>query len=525
MCHLIRGWTGLPGPSKKQQQPKPHNPVIIAYCPQIKNRLQGLRLICYKPCVRIEFLAVLLGYFLLLLLVGIAFARKTRSLEDYFFASRNLSGTLIFFSVSASWIGASSTLVTVDEAYYAGLSSFWVMGLPAILTAVCFALIFSGPIRRLPIVTLPDLVEMRYGPLVRHLVAFLIVWYMVLLAASQMVALGKFLGGILGMPYLEALILGTAVVVLYSVIGGFFSVTLTDALQFLLLSAGLIWLFFMLLGRVSFSDVTFAAGQLGKEGFWDFFYGWQKNVWIVVSFVCAWVISPIVWQRIQAAKSPRHARHGLLGAAVAFLLIYGMIVSIGMLSLPFLPSAAQSKPLLTELISVTGPVVSCLLFIAVAAAVMSTLDTALNTGALSLTRDVVQRLFRRGLGTNALPVSRISTLAVAALALLVASRLQSILQALGLASEILAEGFFIPGMAMLFMKRRAPAAGLLSVTLGGGYAVLAFFSATGLVPLALPEWPFSVPYGLALSLIGFLAGMAWDRMRSAAPLPPQTDDI
>lgn len=499
--------------------------VIIAYCLLIRNRLQGLRRICYKPCVQIEFLLVLAGYFMLLLVVGIAFARKTRNLEDYFFASRNLRGALVFFSVSASWIGASSTLVTVDEAYYAGVSSFWVMGLPAILTTLGFALILSGPIRRLPIVTLPDLVEMRYGPIVRHLVAFLIVWYMVLLGASQMVAMGRFMGGILGIPYLEALVLGSAVVVLYSVIGGFFSVTLTDALQFLLLSAGLIWLFFVLLGRVSFSEVAVTAGQLGKEGLWDFFKDWQKNALIVVSFVCAWLISPIVWQRIQAARSPRHARHGLLGAAAAFLLIYGIIVSIGILSLPLFPSGNLPEPLLTHLISVSGPLMSGVLFIAVAAAVMSTLDTAINTGALSLTRDVVQRLFRQGHGAQALTVSRISTVLVAVLALLVASRLQSILLALGLASEILAEGFFIPGTAMLFMKRRVPAAGLLSVALGGGYAVVSFLCATGLVPLALPEWPFSVPYGLALSLIGFLAGMAWDRMRSAAPLPPQGNEI
>ncbi len=509
-----------PASPNEQQQTKQHNTAIIAYCLLIRNRLQGLRRICYKPCVRIEFLAVLGGYFALLLVVGIAFARKNRNLEDYFFASRNLRGALIFFSVSASWIGASSTLVTVDEAYYSGVSSFWVMGLPAILTALGFAWLLSGPIRRLPIVTLPDLVEMRYGALVRHLVAFLIIWYMVMLAASQMVAMGRFLGGILEIPYLEALILGSMVVVIYSVLGGFFSVTLTDALQFVLLSAGLFWLFLVLLGRVSFSEVTATAGHLGREGLWDFFKGWQKNAWIVVSFVSAWLISPIVWQRIQAAESPRQARYGLLGAAAAFLLIYGIIVSIGLLSLPLFPSGNLQEPLLAHLISVFGPIMSSVLFIAVAAAVMSTLDTAVNTGALTLTRDVAQRLFRRGLGDQALKVSRISTVVVAVLALLVASRLQSILQALGLASEILAEGFFIPGMAMLFMKRRVPAAGLLSVALGGGFAVLAFLGTAGLAPLNLPQWPFSVPYGLVLSLTGFLAGLAWDRLPKRSAFTP-----
>ena len=122
-------------------------------------------------------------------------------------------------------------------------------------------------------------------------------------------------------------------------------------------------------------------------------------------------------------------------------------------------------------------------------------------------------------------LGRISTIIIAALALLVATRFQSILQALGLASEILAEGFFIPGIAMLFLRRRAPSAGLLSVSLGGGYAVLVFLVALGLLPLPLPEWPFSIPYGLGLSLVGFLVGFAWDRKRSASALRSETNDI
>ena len=80
-------------------------------------------------------------------------------MEGFFLASRSLGSLLIFVSLAASWIGASSTLVTVDEAYSQGVSSFWLMGLPAVLTALAFAFIFAAPIRRLPILTLPDLVE------------------------------------------------------------------------------------------------------------------------------------------------------------------------------------------------------------------------------------------------------------------------------------------------------------------------------------------------------------------------------
>ena len=86
--------------------------------------------------------------------------------------------------------------------------------------------------------TIPDLVELKYGRTVRHLASALIVWYMIMLAASQMVALGRFLEGFLGWPYLGCLALGTAVVLAYSVAGGLRSVVFTDIVQFALLVAG-----------------------------------------------------------------------------------------------------------------------------------------------------------------------------------------------------------------------------------------------------------------------------------------------
>jgi SSS family solute:Na+ symporter len=70
----------------------------------------------------------------------------------------------------------------------------------------------------------------------------------------------------------------------------------------------------------------------------------------------------------------------------------------------------------------------------------------------------------------------------------------------------MAEGLFIPGMAMLFLKKKLPAAGLLSLLLGGGFSLLSFFDDAGIVHLSLPDWPRSVPVGMALSVAGFIIG-------------------
>jgi SSS family solute:Na+ symporter len=107
----------------------------------------------------------------------------------------------------------------------------------------------------------------------------------------------------------------------------------------------------------------------------------------------------------------------------------------------------------------------------------------------------------------------VATFALGAFAFLIATRLQSILKTIGLASEVMAEGMFVPGVAMIFLREKYPTAGMTSLILGSGYAILGFLNGIGLIHLNWPEWPFSVPYGVALSLLGFVFGFLIDRQK------------
>ena len=461
--------------------------------------------------MRPEFFLFLAAYFVLVLLAGLAFSRRMKNLEDFFLASRNLSAGLIFLSLTASWFGATSILVSTDEAMRTGLSAFWIMGVPAVFTVLILVFFLARPLQRLPIMTIPDLVELRYGRLVRHLASGLIIWYMVLLAASQMVALGQFLKMFLGLSYLAGLGLATAVVLLYSTTGGLRSVVFTDVVQFFLLVAGTAGLVIWLGGRWSGTAIADIAVRSGKAGYFDLFHNLEENALIAFSFILAWTISPIALQRIQAARGVREARTGLFATAGMLFLLYAFVTFVGMASILIFSGQPLSHPLVSEIIaSKVGLRFGGVLFVGVLAAILSTMDTAINTGALTLTRDIHLQLFP---GSRLGPVAagRLATLVVGLLAFLVATRFQSILKTLGLSSEIMAEGLFVPGLAMIFSKRRRPLAGLLSLCLGGGYSILSFLGAMNILPLGLPVWPFSVPYGLALSLAGFAAGLALEK--------------
>jgi SSS family solute:Na+ symporter len=381
--------------------------------------------------VRPEFLLLFVGYIAVLLFVGLKFSRRMTSLTDFFLASRSLSGWLVFLSLTASWFGATSILVSTDEAFRVGVSALWLVGVPAVATVLLLALFLAGPIRRLDVQTLPSLIEARYGKMVRHAAAALILWYMIVLASSQMVALGQFLKPFLGLPYVWSLGLGTAAVLIYLVSGGLFSVVATDVLQCFLLVAGMAGLFVYLLSAGSVLAVSEAARQAGGAGYFHFFHDGERNALIALSFVLAWTISPIAWQRIQAARSVRKARQGLVAAALGFIILYGLVVFIGVFSRPLFSGRSLAHPLVSEIIaSKAGIIGGGFLFVAVAAAILSTMDTAINAGALTLTRDIYYELSPRSAGPSrsAVRAGRLATLLVAFFAFGIATRFESILQ-------------------------------------------------------------------------------------------------
>ncbi|MHB8053755.1 MAG: sodium:solute symporter family protein [Candidatus Aminicenantales bacterium] len=468
--------------------------------------------------MRPEFFGLFAAYLALLLGVGLIFARRMKSAEDFFLASRRLSGGLIYVSLTASWFGATSILVTADEAFTGGLSAIWIVGVPAVATVVILAVLFARRLHELPVMTWSDLVELRYGRTVRHLASGLLVWYMALLAASQMSALGLFLGHFLNIPYGLTLAAGAAVVLIYTACGGLRSVVWTDFLQFALLIAGVSALYFWASGQSAWASAAAKAPDPGKAGYFDLFHDFGKNGLMALSFTLAWTISPIALQRIRAARSVQAARRGLGATAVTLLGLYALVVGIGVLCFPIFSNRATGAgvpPLMAEIAGgKAGAALGGLVFVAVLAAILSTMDTAVNAGALVLSRDVIEQIHP---GARKRPVfwGRTATVLITAAAFLVALKFRSILKTIGLSSEILAEGFFIPGAAMIFLKGRYPSAGFLSVAAGGGFAVLSFLEASGLISWGLPAWPYSVPFGLALGGAGFILGMMIDRKRSS----------
>jgi SSS family solute:Na+ symporter len=431
-------------------------------------------------------------YFVFLVLIGAFLARKNINFDDYFYAGRKLGSWLIFFTVTASWFGAASTIATLENALEHGFRSIWLLGIPTITTLLVF-IFLNKKIRRIKFISLPILFGKSYGRTVAILASYLIFIYMVLLGASQFVAWGRFVSPILGTSQTTTILVGAFIVILYSYMGGYRSVVFTDGIQFFLLIVAIVCLMHFFINKpIPFSSDDF-----------NIFSNLHEHMLMTLSFTLAWIISPIVWQRIASAKSREASRRGLTLSIMATILLYGSVILIA------ISLRSLSNPNLGHLIAHVLPqTTGILVFIGIAAAIMSTCDTAINLGALTLVKDILPGQSSRFL----IHRSQISTLVAGSLSALIALKFDSIIHTLGLASEILAEGLFIPGMVALFFKIKKPLAGLFSIGAGGGFAILVFLNSCGLA-LALPKWPDSLTYGLLLSLTGFGVGFLLEKFR------------
>src|SRR5512141_1889926 len=286
----------------------------------------------YCRVVNVVFVLAIAVYAVVLWAAGLGLKRRPGSLDAFFLASRELGAGRVAFSLCASWIGAASLLVSTDEACRDGVSAIWIVGLPAVATLLILTAL-ARPIRAVSGLTPSALMRERYGKTAGTLTTVLVVWYMAVLAASQMVAAGPFLGAFLGTGPFLSLLLASGIVMVYSASGGLQAVARTHVLQFALLVAGLAGMVAALVSRTTWSAVRAAAAGSGRTAYLDVFSGADRNVLLALSGVLAWTSSPIAWQRMQAARSEAASRRGTAAAAVLLGLFYAGIVAAGMLFL------------------------------------------------------------------------------------------------------------------------------------------------------------------------------------------------
>lgn len=410
---------------------------------------------------------VLLALYVIAIIAIGVWNSKNDSSEDYFLASRKLPAWLLAITFIASWWGGGSAIDLVDHAHNNGLSSFWIYGVP-VLIATALMYVFSKGIRNIGTISQPELMSQRYNDNASLMLTIFIIIFMVIAAAVQVIVMGRFFHAFFDIGYENGAILGTVIVLTYSMFGGFKGVVLTDLLQFVFFLFTGIFLFWLTYSRSGgMESVETYALANAKEGYTSFFSNVADNLAYVITFGTSWMIQANIWQRISAAKKGSDAKKMMLISFLAFIPLYLMVTYTGVFA-SVLYDTVPETGIIPDLISkLSNPVLSAILFVGLCSAIMSTMDSLINTGALSLTVDVYQKHINKATSPKrSVMVARISTLIMAAVALIMALKIQSVLTISWIASDFLTSGAFVPLVLGFLWHRGTAKAATVSMLFG-----------------------------------------------------------
>jgi sodium/proline symporter len=452
-------------------------------------------------------LVTLVIYQALLLGVGYWARSRARTTEGYFIGGRGLGPWVAALSYAAGSSSAWSILGVSGIAFSQGLSAFWL--LPGTLTGHLVVWFWIAPhLQRLSHrhrwVTLTDMLAFqlphRAARATYRLSAVVILVSFTFYIAAQFQGAANTFTAVFQFDFVTALLVGAAVVLVYTLWGGFWAVSLTDALQ-----AGLMLLAAVMLPAVALVAVggwsgLSQASAAATTGYWSWVGG--HTGWFGLGFMLGMLSigfgplgQPHLLNRLMAMKEARHIRLARTVALTWFMLVLCGMFVLGVCGRVLLRSVADSEQVFFVLAAQLLPVAfTGVLVAAVLSAIMSTADSQLLVAGAAIHNDL-----RRDRG-HAHQAARGAVLTVAVAAVLLALLLpEAIFSRVLFAWNALGAAFGPVVVARLLGWRLNPWSVPLAIGLGFGLTVLFYSLADGPGDLWERGIPFIVAFATLLS--------------------------
>ncbi|MEE1895566.1 sodium:solute symporter [Metapseudomonas otitidis] len=423
--------------------------------------------------------------------------RRAKTRDDYLVAGRNLGPGFYLGTMAATVLGGASTIGTVRLGYVHGISGFWLCGAIG-LGIVGLSLFLAKPLLKLKIYTVTQVLERRYNPAARQSSAVIMLVYALMIGATSTIAIGTVMQVLFGLPFWVAILVGGGVVVLYSTIGGMWSLTLTDIVQFLIMTVGLVFL----LMPMSIADAGGWNALVEKlpARYFDFTaIGWDTIVTYFLIYFFGIFIGQDIWQRVFTARSEGVAKVAGTAAGL-YCVLYGLAGAlIGMAAKVLLPDLENVNNAFASVVEHSLPNgIRGLVIAAALAALMSTASAGLLAASTTITQDLLP-LLRGGRtsGNGDVHENRIATLLLGVVMLGIALVVSDVISALTVAYNLLVGGMLVPLIGAIYWKRATTAGAIASMTLGF-LTVLGFMVKDGL------DANTPIYYSLAVGLVSFV---------------------
>lgn len=441
----------------------------------------------------------------MMILIGLYASRKQHSVEDYFLASGQIGTLSIACLWLAGWIGGASIVGGTEKAFDIGFSASWYIG-SMVIGCLTFGLFFAARVKRLGeqenLLTYPQMMESKFDSRTRIVATVSTIAAFVATVAAQLVAAAVVMQPLLGIDFLPALALASAVIILYTATGGFLAITYTDWVQVSILFVGVVFVGIPV--AISNGGTWSAMTSALPASYFDIgAWGWPAITAMVVSITLSFFTMMDSYTRCYAAKNPATARRGtLLTTAFLIPLVVGT-VWLGATSQLLYPGLEDSGGILTRFVMDYFPTgFRGLLLVGILAALMSTADICILTASASATKDIYQRFINPDVSQKRLfHLSIAMSVIVGLLAALMAWLMQDIINIILVAFTINSAALFVPSIAMIYARRLSKTAAFWSISCSLITVIVFYIGAElGIAPLTDidPLWP-----GLAVSIVLF----------------------
>ncbi|MFF7138023.1 sodium:solute symporter [Streptomyces sp. NPDC008196] len=442
---------------------------------------------------------VIVVYLVGMLAMGWWGMRRARSKSEFLVAGRRLGPAMYSGTMAAIVLGGASTIGGVGLGYRYGLSGAW-MVFTIGLGLLALSVFFSARIARLKVYTVSEMLDLRYGGRA-GVISGVVMWaYTLMLAVTSTIAYATIFDVLFDMNRTLAIVLGGSIVVAYSTLGGMWSITLTDMVQFVVKTIGVL-LLLLPIAVVKAGGFGEMRAQLPTTYFDPLGIGGETIFTYVLIYTFGMLIGQDIWQRVFTARSDRTARWGGTVAGT-YCLAYALAGAvIGTAAKVLYPNLANADDAFATIVKDELPIgVRGLVLAAALAAVMSTSSGALIACATVANNDIWSRLRGRAPAGDHDEVrgNRAFILVMGLGVIGTAIALNNVVEALTVAYNLLVGGLLVPILGGLLWKR-GTAQGALASVIVGGLAVIGLMAGYGI----LANEP--VYYGLSASMVVYVA--------------------
>lgn len=448
-------------------------------------------------------------YLIAMLFIGWYSYTKISSNEDFMVAGRRLGPVLMAGTLAATEIGGGSSLGVVEKAY-----GDWGMGASWYIITMAITFIFltflGSKFRQSMVKTVPEYFRRRYGKPSGAITSVIMIIPLIGLTATQFIASSTIISVMLGLDYKMAVILVSIVVTIYAVMGGLWSVTLTDFVQVFLIVFGMMIAIPFALKTVGGWDNVVAALPKEKFSMINSSINPKTIISLIVMYLASFTVGQEAVSRYYAARDDKAAVQGSLLAGLINI-VYAFIPTIlGLVTLALVTNGTIPEQMILKdgpkyalplLAMHTMPsLVIGLLFAGIISATMSSADSDL-LGAGSIFGNDIYKIYIKPHASSkeVLRVTKLTMLIIGFLAMIVALMNKgSLIRLLTLSFTLRAAGAFFPYVLGHYWKKASGFGTVVSLLLGSFITLFVEIKKITVFGLREPIIP-----GLAVSFLAF----------------------